>query len=246
MITKSDLELICNYCEIVTKGEPIFQVTYKEFIKDTDEIKRRVIMERREKVIDVILDNRVEELEKFKKDNIMDDFAIPSIFQRSVTKNLNAKKFISYDDLWDEVTKRLEHLTTIKQQSSHISKADLEYDGIFRRIINRCLMLSNIIDINSYRGPATSIIVGKDIIPYMIISSYMSSPSSSSNRNILGKVGELNVIASNNISPNKVIVIKTENKLTTGLLVVKSSNHDQYFIDELGNWQDKIEWFEVI
>lgn len=246
MITKSDLELICNYNETTTQGQPIAQVAYMEFIKDTDEMKREIIRERREKVVDAILDNKVEEFEKFKEDNIIDDFAILSISPRLMTKNLNAKKFISYDKLWDEVTKRLEHLTTIKQQSSPVSKAGLEYDGICRRLVSKCLMLSNMIASNSYVGPATSIIVGRDITPYMMIPSYMSSPSSSSNRNILGNVSGLNVIVSNNISPNKVIVIRTENKPTTGLSVVKSSNHDQYFIDELGNWQDKMEWFEVI
>lgn len=246
MITKSDLELICNYNETTTQGLPVSQVTYMEFLKDTDEMKREMIRERREKVVDAILDNKVEEFEKFNDQNTIDDFAIPSISPRLMTKNLNAKKFISYDSLWDEVTKRIEYLTTMKQSSSNVNKTGLDYDGICRRVISKCLMLSNMIASNSYSGPATSIIVGRDIIPYMMIPSYISSPSSSSNRNILGNVSGLNVIVSNNISPNKVVVIRTENKPTTGLSVVKSSNHDQYFIDELGNWQDKMEWFEVI
>ena len=61
MITKSDLELICNYNETTTQGLPVSQVTYMEFLKDTDEMKREMIRERREKVVDAILDNKVEE-----------------------------------------------------------------------------------------------------------------------------------------------------------------------------------------
>lgn len=244
MITKSDLELICNYNETTTQGLPVCQVTYMEFLKNTDEMKREMIRERREKVVDAILDNKVEEFEKFNDQNTLDDFAITSISPRLMTKNLNAKKFISYDSLWDEVTKRIEYLTTLKQPSSNVNKTGLDYVGIYRKVISKCLILSNMISSNSYSGPATSIIIGRDIIPY--IHNTILSPSNSSNRNILGTVSGLNVIVSDNISPNKVIVIRTDNKPSNGLSIVKSSNHDQYFIDELGNWQDKIEWFEVI
>lgn len=244
MITRSDIELICNYSETITQGQPTIEVYYTEF-KKSDEAKREIIREKRDRMLDAILYNKVEEFEEFGK-KVVDDFKISRIYTRLMRKSLNAKKFISYDDLWYEVTKRLEYLTTIKQKSNTVSKSGLNYINIFRKILSKCLMLSNMIYKNSYSGPATSIIIGEDIKPYITALSYMSSPSNTSNRNILGELGGLNVIVSNNISPNKIIVIRTESRITTGLSVIKVSNHDQYFIDELGNWKDKIEWFEVI
>jgi hypothetical protein len=175
MITKSDLELICNYQEVDTNGLPVVQISYFDFIKDVGEMKREIIRERREKVVDAIIDNKVEEFEKFRDENPIDSEPfMSSISPRLMTKTLSANKFISYDDLWNITTKRIESLTSNKTPSSNVSILGLEYDGICRRVVSKCLMLNNMIASNSFSGPATTIIVGRNIIPYLMIPSYVS------------------------------------------------------------------------
>lgn len=258
MITKSDLQLICNYSESNTSGLPVGQVCYMEFIEDDAEYKRQLIRDRREKVIDAIVDDKVDEFEKFSEEKFSEDLEvresyIPSISPRLMTKNVTSNKFISYDKLWQEVMLKLESLTSTTSKHQPVGISGIDADALCRRIITRCVLLSNLIASSGRTGPATTIIVGSNVVPHLMSFPYYtnqaftsSSLNNSKSMISIGTISGMDVVTDPIISPNKIIIIRTENRPDTGLTVVKSINHDEYFLSELGKWENKIQWFDVI
>jgi hypothetical protein len=249
MITKYDLQLICNYSELNTNGLPVIKISYMDFIYDEDEEKRQIISERREKVIDAIIDNKVDEFEKFSSENQIDnEMYIPSISPRMMSKNISSNIFTNYDDLWKEVIKKLESLTLTPSPHQPIYSSGMDADVLCRKIITKCLLLSNLIASKGRTGPGTTVISGYNAISHLIPFDHHFTQSVNITESIISlkKIAGMDVVIDPNISPNKVIIMRTEKKIETGLTLVKSLTSDHYFLSELGKWENKIQWFDVI
>lgn len=242
MITKSDLELICNYSELNTSGGPTAQISYMDFEIDDDAKKRELKKERRERAIDAIIDNKVDEFNEFNKDFDIQEESIPSIGIRLKSKNLTSNKFIDYDHLWNELINKIEQLTnSITPIHNPIITNGQDLNTIYRKIVSKCTMLSNLIAANGRSGPAKTILFGSNVLTYL--QPFINSQGSGKK---IGEIMGMNLVFSDKISPNKVIVLRTENRTDPGINLIKSINNDQYFLSELGNWENKVQWFEVI
>jgi len=263
MITKSDLELICNYSESAKASYPVAQLHYLEFIKEySEEVKLSKKRINRDLAIDAILDNKVEEFNK-NRDSQSEwtsiDDTITSISPKMMSINVSGYKFTDMNNLWDIVISNLESMTSVpmniksngNNQLSTISISNdpnltsaENFQTYSRRIVSRIQMLSNRIAADSYRGPGTSIICGLESIHY-IIENPMFQPNKSGES--IGNLYGLNVVVSNRIKSNKVIVLRSGQKIESGLNVVTNSNDSRYFmVSTPGSWENCITWFEII
>ena len=155
----------------------------------------------------------------------------PKIMQIS----LNAQKFESYEKTWNEVIDFLNQNTqgpkNLKLRNQSLDyKLINEYETDYRKIIAKILMSSNIIAMDGRIGPGTSVIYGKNLLPYM--SRF--------------KDNGLTTYYSDLIESDKVIVCRGCNIDQPGLLLIDNSQGGHYFFDQTPNWHKQYCWFKII
>lgn len=91
-------------------------------------------------------------------------------------------------------------------------------------------MSSNIIAMDGRIGPGTSVIYGKNLLPYM--SQF--------------KDNGLTTYYSDLIDSDKIIVCRGCNIDQPGLLLIDNSQGGHYFFNQTPNWQKQYCWFKII
>lgn len=115
-----------------------------------------------------------------------------------------------------------------------------------RKLLTRILQSSNIVASYGRFGPATTILVGIDILnDYLAQSSYFNLQVD--NNVVIGNIIGMSVIVSRSIPPNKVIVMRVNKTDQPGLVVINNINDGTYFEVEVGwNPLKQFAWFEII
>ena len=239
---KEDLKKICNYSD-KQMSHPTAQLMYVDtFSPEDEEYQRMVKRQNRELVVDAILDDKVEELNIFKENQVTDvsqqynpTTQMGIISPKIIKINLTAQKFESYEKLWNEVIDFLNQNTqgpkNLKLRNQSLDyKLINEYETDYRKIISKILMSSNIIAMDGRIGPGTSVIYGKNLLPYM--SRF--------------KDNGLTTYYSKLIDDDKVIVCRGCNIDQPGLLLIDNSQGGHYFFNQTPNWQKQYCWFKII
>ena len=239
---KEDLKKICNYSD-KQMSHPTAQLMYVDtFSQEDEEYQRMVKRQNRELVVDAILDDKVEELNLFKENQVTDvsqqynpTTQMGIISPKIIKINLTAQKFESYEKLWNEVIDFLNQNTqgpkNLKLRNQGLDyKLINEYETDYRKIISKILMSSNIIAMDGRIGPGTSVIYGKNLLPYM--SRF--------------KDNGLTTYYSKLIDDDKVIVCRGCNIDQPGLLLIDNSQAGHYFFDQTPNWHKQYCWFKII
>ena len=91
-------------------------------------------------------------------------------------------------------------------------------------------MSSNIIAMDGRIGPGTSVIYGKNLLPYM---------SQFKDNNLTTYYSKL-------IDDDKVIVCRGCNIDQPGLLLIDNSQVGHYFFNQTPNWHKQYCWFKII
>ena len=239
---KEDLKKICNYSD-KQMSHPTAQLMYVDaFSSEDEEYKRMVKRQNRELVVDAILDDKVEELNIFKENQVTDvsqqynpTSQMGIISPKIIKINLTAQRFESYEKLWNEVidflNQNTQGLKNLKLRNQGLDyKLINEYETDYRKIISKILMSSNIIAMDGRIGPGTSVIYGKNLLPYM--SRF--------------KDNGLTTYYSKLIDDDKVIVCRGCNIDQPGLLLIDNSQGGHYFFNQTPNWQKQYCWFKII
>ena len=239
---KEDLKKICNYSD-KQMSHPTAQLMYVDtFSSEDEEYQRMVKRQNRELVVDAILDDKVEELNIFKENQVTDvsqqynpTSQMGIISPKIIKISLNAQKFESYEKTWNEVIDFLNQNTQGPKSLQHGNqsldyKLINEYETDYRKIISKILMSSNIIAMDGRIGPGTSVIYGKNLLPYM--SRF--------------KDNGLTTYYSKLIDDDKVIVCRGCNIDGPGLLLIDNSQGGHYFFNQTPNWQKQYCWFKII
>ena len=241
-MTLSDLKNICNYSQKKVEGSQT-ALMYLDIISSEDEEYQRMVKrQRRELVVDAILDDKVEELNLFRENQVTDvsqqynpssqmGIISPKIMQIS----LKPQKFESYEKLWNEVIDFLNKNTqgpkNLKLRNQGLDyKLINEYETDYRKIIAKILMSSNIIAMDGRIGPGTSVIYGKNLLPYL---------SQFKDNNLTTYYSKL-------IDDDKVIVCRGCNIDQPGLLLIDNSQGGHYFFNQTPNWHKQYCWFRII
>jgi hypothetical protein len=252
-MTTSDLKKICNYSD-KQMSLPTAQLMYVDMISsDDEEYRRKVKQKNRELVVDAILDDKVEELNIFRENSLTSVTDVSTQYNSLSTMgvispkimqiNMTAKKFQTYQKLWDEVVDFLNKNTQNQKSKANgpFSSLDVNLQGDFqtdfRKIITKIQMCSNIIGMDGRIGSGTSILYGKKLIPY--INNAINQFGSNNINGLIAHYSDL-------VDDDKVIVCRSNNIDQPGLLLVDNSTTGNYFFEKTPNWHKQYCWFKII
>ena len=247
----TNIEKICNYTEDTKNPyQPSISLSYIDMITEDDDAQLRELKrENRELAIDIILDEK-DESEWENRNNLPNTGfgTYPTISPKLFTVNTRAHKFTSFKDLEQEVFNKLESLT--KNVPTSIAKlagntlnltipTDNDSEAFRRRVLTEITMCSNFIAMESTKGIANTVIVGRNAIQY--VQSYEQIID-----NDTSILGGMNLIVSHYIDPDKIIVMRTENTAGVGLNVILKPNDLVYYMVETPqSWEKTMKWFWI-
>jgi hypothetical protein len=249
MTTKSNIEKICNYSEDTKNPyQPTISLNYIDMITEDEDAKLRELKrENRELAIDIILDEK-DESEWENRNNLpmTDELYTTTISPKMFSVNTRAQKFTSFEDLEYEVFSKLETLTKNVPTSKSLLNNTLNltiptdnnldsFESFKRSVLTKITMCGNFVAMESGKGIANSVIVGTNAIQYIEEYKQMGSI-----------LGGMNLIVSNYIDPDKVIVMRTENTPGVGLNVILKPNDLMYYMVETPqSWEKTMKWFWI-
>jgi hypothetical protein len=260
IITRDDLEKVCNYTENSKPSLPKGIIAYLDMVEEpNEEYKRELKRKNRELAIDAVLDNKIEEFKNRESflDPLENEGFMSTISAKVMSVNATASKFIDNNQLFSEIILKLESLTLkpmnipqslnlIIQNTPSLTHSENEMANS-RKLMSKITMLSNLIAKTSRRGPANSMIVGLEAYKYILLSNSNSITLTNDNKIVTGNMMGINIIPSPYIKPNKIIMMKTDKQSGGGLNVVRNVNDSTYFMVETPNsWDKSIHWFEII
>ena len=114
IITRDDLEKVCNYTENSKPSLPKGIIAYLDMVEEpNEEYKRELKRKNRELSIDAILDNKVEEFKNRESflDPLENEGFMSTISAKVMSVNATASKFIDNNQLFSEIILKLESLT---------------------------------------------------------------------------------------------------------------------------------------
>lgn len=185
--------------------------------------------------------NKEEEFKEKLNDRVFikDQDNFPTISMKIFESSVNGKKFISYEDLYNEVLDfYINHTVNNKQTLTNVTvSSSTDVSQLERMIMSKILAGGNLIAMNGRVGPANVVLMNP-------ITQYERFYLSLENNNFLNGI---KIITDNKIDKDKVIILRTETLKTssTGVYVIKSTDNDQYFFKETNNWNKKIQWFYI-
>ncbi len=227
---------------------PNAQLMYVDMISsDDEEYQRKVKQQNRELVVEAILDDKVEELNIFRENQVVDvsnqynsTSTMGVIGPKIMQINMTAQRFESYEKSWNEVIDFLNKNTQSPKSKANgpYSSLDItlqdDFDVDYRKIISKILMCSNIIAMDGRIGSGTSVIYGKNLLPYM---SQFDKDNNGNN---------LTTYYSKLVDDDKVIVCRGNNIDQPGLLFIDNSLTGNYFFNQTPNWHKQYCWFRII
>jgi hypothetical protein len=248
-MTTSDLKKICNYSD-KQMSLPNAQLMYVDMISsDDEEYQRMVKRQNRELVVDAILDDKVEELNIFRENQVTDvsqqynsTFQMGVISPKIMQINMTAQRFESYEKVWIQLVDFLNQNTQSPKSLQHRNqsldyKLIDEYETDYRKIISKILMCSNIIAMDGRIGPAKSILYGKKLIPY--INNAINQFGSNNINGLIAHYSDL-------VDDDKIIVCRANNIDQPGLIFIDNSTTGNYFFNQTPNWNKQYCWFKII
>ena len=257
IITRDDLEKVCNYTENSKPSLPKGIIAYLDMVEDgpSDEYLRELKRKNRELAIDAVLDNKIEEFKNRESflDPLDNEGYMSTISAKVMSVNATASQYIDNNQLFKEIILKLESLTSkpmnipqslnlIIQNDPSLTHSENELANS-RKLMSKIMMLSNLIATTSRRGPANSMIIGLEAYKYLLHLNGIVV----SNGVVSGSLMGLSIIPSPYIKPNKIIMMKTDKQSGGGLNVVRNVNDSTYFMVETPNsWDKSIHWFEII
>lgn len=226
---KDYLKKICNYSD-KKANYPSVDLHYIDFQFPDD--KKKLIIKNRELVIDAIINDKIEELEEFRKNH--EKVSEVVISSKIMKINLTAKTFQSYDLLWKEVVDFLNTNTNNPKYVPTINTSlDYQLSGNFdidrRKIITKISISSNIISHFGRVGTGNAVIYGSKFLPYLN-----------------GESLPLNLYHSDLVDDDKIIICRSNNIYQPGLLLVDNSEFGHYYFDRTPNWDAQYCWFRIL
>ena len=242
---KDKLKNICNYSEENKSMPPKAAFSYMDFVYENDELKREIKRKHRNLAIDTVLDE-VEENGDYSESNVsecIDDAFDTIISPKIISLNATSKSYLDDEELYNKVINFLEFNTKQK----HTMSLSLDYVATnnphstleeniqinFRKIVTKVMHASNYIAIEGRVGPGNAVIVGRN-------NWHWFDPTSSTNM-----LGSFSLILDESISPDKIIVARSNNNHSPGLILVNNLFDNNYYFKETPNWEKQYVWFNV-
>ena len=227
MITK-----ISNYQIDNKTNQPNVMFNYIDFAEESEEeIKLRNIANNRSISVAVLLDERPEEdLEQRVYDNF-ESIGIGTISPKIRSINMSSSKYKDSIDIENSTLCLLDNLTnTPTTIDFSLKNTSLSLEAIKKKIILNISLSSNRISMESRIGSATTIIVGSNIKSYF---GYTES------------LNNWDIVFSDKINHDKIIVMRVEKKYGIGINVVDNQYDSLFYLAETPNYEKVIKWFTI-
>lgn len=232
MNSEDKLKLVTNYEERVV-NTPNIQVSYLDTVSSKDEEYIRILKQNnRNLIIDALVDDKWDELEKSKNEypeiDIKSDMGVISM--KIFATNINSNNFESHDKIWDKVLNLIDSNTKKPISTTNLNvqlSGDFEVDR--RKVITKFVSSSNIISMNGRIGPATTAIVGQNCIQFL------------SSEQPAG----IELVLEMNIDPDKIILIRKNRIDQPGIILVVDKENGNYYLKETPTFMKQICWFTV-
>jgi hypothetical protein len=251
---RGNIEKICNYTEDTKNPyQPSISLSYIDMVtEDEDVYQREIKRQNRELAIDIILDEKNESEWENRNNNIgfgFDSGYTSTISPKIFRVNTIGKNFTSFEDLENEVFIKLENLTKNKPVSNNsmVNSLDIvisslnslyDFEALQRKVVSKIMACKNIVEMENKKGPTNTIILGINVAKYI--------EEISSRDNVSNMFVGLDIVITPYIDPDKIIVMRVENSVGTGLNVILKPNDNKYYMVETPqSWEKTMKWFWI-
>lgn len=229
-MTKKDLFLISNFTE--QNLYPVNQFNYMSYElnnKEEFELKKKQI--NRNIKINNILGEENKEDEIYEDEIYIDYEFIQTIGMKLSSITISSITYNKIDDIYIYILKELEKITVSNSIVIQNSK-----------ILHKISQLQNIIHIKSRIGIGNTIICGlnaySELIKYGVnIGSF--------DKNGMYNIYKMNVISSDLISKNKIVVSRFGSNIESGLNTILDEKSKKFCTFTTHCWGNNISWFEI-
>lgn len=232
MNSENKLKLVTNYDEKVVNSSNI-QINYLDTVSSKDEEYIRILKQNnRNLIIDALVDDKWDELEKSKNEYPEIDIESDSetMSMKIFATNINSNTFESWDKIWNKVLNLIDSNTKKPISTTNLNvqlSGDFEVDR--RKVITKFVASSNLIAMNGRIGPATTAIVGQNCIQFL------------STEHTAG----INLVLEMNIDPDKIILIRKNTIQQPGIILIVDKENGNYYLKETPTFMKQICWFTV-
>lgn len=249
-ISHKDLSLICNYTESKNPSLPQMMISFIDMVEDeSEQVKLQRKMKNRDLAIDAIVDNKIEDFNKreiFIEEYPSDSLAGMSIISPKIKQiPVQCFNYTTTDEIYFSIMNRLEQLTSVpmKGQNMDLKGDNEDLEKFSRKVITNIMYCNNKIAMESRLGPGSTIIVGYKVFNYLLQSSVLLQAEEGICK---AKISNCNIIPSNLISDNKIIIMRTSTRFENGLNCGNFTNDLRYFVTETPDFEKCIKWFSII
>ena len=244
------IKQLCNYSTLAKNiTGNVCQIMYIDTESTINEsYNLKVKMSNRDLAIDILLNNK-EESEWDNREISYSDVEYPEIISPKVySLSISGSNFTGYDDLYTNLIDFLEtntqnkkpNILDLKIVDDHSLTTSENFDKKIRKILSRIISAGSMVAVEGRIGPGNSVIVGKNNWKYIheIIDRY-------GNTGIINSFNGISVIFDENISPDKLIICRSNKIDQPGLILIDDSVNSRYFFKETTNWDKQYCWFNI-
>lgn len=249
-ITSKDLSLISNYTESNKPSLPQMMVSFINMIEsESEQVKLQRKSKNRELAIDAIVDDKIEEFnnrETFFEETPLDSLAGMSIISPQIRQlTVQTINYTTIDEIYSSILKKLEQLTSVSMngQTMNLKEETEDIHQFCRKVVTNIMHCNNKIVTESRLGPGNTIIVGYKAYNYLLQSTHLLQCEEGICR---AKFSNFNVIPSNLISDNKLIIMRVSTRFENGLNCGNFTGDLRYFVTETPGFEKCIKWFSII
>lgn len=216
---------ISNYIIDKKPDTPNIMMSYISFFEESyEDIRLGIIRNNRNISVDVLLDERPSTDLLFRSDeNDITATITPQVF----SLNMRASGYFNTSDI-EKATFNLLNSLTCAPSKLDINTKGMAYSDITRLIKSTAGKCTAAIVRDSRRCSTSTVLMGTDVGKYEI-----------------DKVFNCDVIVTDKIPHNKVIVVSVDNKCGVGINVVENPDKMLFYLQETKDYDKVIKWFIV-
>lgn len=216
---------ISNYIIDTKPDKPNIMMSYISFYEESyDDIRLGIIRNNRNISVDVLLDERPSSDLLFRSD---ENDIMATITPQVYSLQMSASKYFDTSDV-EKATFNLLNSLTCAPSKLDINTKGMSYSDIKRLIQTTAGKCTSAIVRDSRRCSTSTVLMGAEVGKYEI-----------------DKIFNCDVIVTDKIPYNKVIVISVDSKCGMGINVVENPDKSLFYLQETQDYSKVIKWFTV-
>lgn len=245
-----DVKILSNYSESDKEAAGVASLCYINFKNSTSEEQLQEIKaHNRDLAIDILIGER--DASDWDKRLVKDDLMFDVIAPQVTTVNVTRSRYNSVVDIKDDLIKIIERETQGTHKKSNLfNNSDVvllrnktfnseDHSINTNNIMRKVAMCSNFISTQSRKGPANTIVINPNSFLNTIKDLLIQSGS------FVDKNGKLRIVTSPLISLDKVVLMRTDDIHSSGLLLSHHPKNNSYYLTLTDVDLNSFMWFYI-